>query len=434
MLKKLTILFSVLTLFVNASVALAVEFSDVPTNYWAYIPIQALTSDKVILGYPDNTFRPENLVTRAEFASMLVKALNQEKLKVSDSMPYSDLDKSLWAYTDINRINDLKLVVGYPDNTFKPNYDITKAELMVVLANTLSGSYLDSNEAQEVLSIFNDSSTVPVWANGSVSKSVKNDIYVKYPDPKIIAAVNKATRAEVAELLYKLRNNDALLAKYKKQNIIQASSINEIAAVEHLKYIYSDKGISEVNVRRLQASIVGGNVLKTVFVSDFNSDSVSVNDKVQLAVPEDLYTKEGTFLIPAGSIFEGVISEIQDAKLFNKNAKVGFNINKLLLPNGKTYDVSAVVATESGLIESGYNRNNFKRDLLTTLGTSAFGAGLGTLVSIDSNETGSGSIIGASTGAVVGALGAAVVPGYAIEFKKGDALYIKLVDDLTISR
>jgi hypothetical protein len=435
MFKKLTLALTAFLFLLNGSISMAMNFSDVTNNYWAYIPINTLTEDKVISGYPDNTFKPENLVTRAEFATMLVKALNQEKLTVVNDLPYTDMNSSMWSYTDINRINDLKLVVGYPDNTFKPASYITKAEAMVVLANTLSGEYLDNDQAQNVMVIFKDKDSVPAWSTGAVSKSVQNDIYVKYPDPAILAANNQATRAEVADLLYKLRNNSSLLAKYKKQGAATVAKLtSDVSGIEHLTYIYSDKGINEVKVRRLQASIVEGNVLQTVFASDFNSKKASLNDKVQLTITEDLYTKEGTFLIPAGSIFEGVVSELQDAKLFNRNAKVGLNINKLILPCGKTYDMSAVIATESGLIESGYNKNNFKRDLITTLGTTAFGAGFGTLVSIDSNETGSGSIIGASSGAAIGLLGAAVVPGFSIDCKKGDKIYIKLVKDLTVNR
>jgi hypothetical protein len=435
MFKKLTLALTAFLFILNANSLMAMDFSDVPEGYWAYTPITSLASESIISGYSDNTFKPENHVKRAEFATMLVKTLSQEKLETSGDLPYTDVNISVCSFTDICRINDLKLVVGYPDKTFKPDAFITKAEVMTVLANTLSESYLGSDEAKTILSAFQDNKSIPNWATDPVSKSIKNDYFVKYPDPSIIAVNNQATRAEVAELLYKLRQNLLLKTKQETPEIVIREAImeNEIPAVEHLSYMYSDKGINEVKVKRLEASISEGNVLKTVFVSDFNTKKAAENGKIQLTITEDLYTKEGTFLIPAGSIFEGSISTLQGAKLYNRNAKVGFNIYQLILPSGKTYDISAKIASPSGLLEQDYNRRNFKRDAIVTLGTAGFGAAVGALAGLD-NHSGMGSIIGVSSGFGIGALGAAIVPGYPLEFKKGDKVFIKLVKDITIDR
>jgi hypothetical protein len=428
MIKKLTAVGLTSLLLLNSSLAMAAGFKDVPSNYWAYTPIKTLTAEKVITGYPDSLFKPENKVTRAEFASMVVKALNQQTLKVSDDLAFSDMQKNMWAYGDVNKINSLNLVVGYPDKTFKPELFITKTEAMIVLANALSGMNLSKEEAEVVLSKFVDEATVKNWALPAVSKSVKNDIYVKYPNPKVLAANNQATRAEIAELLYKVRKSPVLLAQYLKTNTVA----QETAVVQHLN-IAANGTSNEVLVKKHSAKITAGNVIETAFVSDFTTKDLALNSNIKLVLKKDLYTHEGTFLIPAGSIVEGKVSATEKAKLFNKNAKAGFDLTKLILPSGKKYELSAKIATDSGMLESGYNMKNFKRDAIVTVATTAIGTGIGALAGLKDNS-GKGAGIGAYSAAGAGVIAAAIVPGYDISFKSGDRVYIKLSKDLEIAR
>lgn len=435
MFKKLTAMGFTSLLLLSGSLVTAAEFSDVPSTYWAYTPIRTLTNEKVLSGYPDKTFKPEDKITREEFAAALVKALNQKSLKVPTDLPYVDMTKDMWSYNDINKINSLGLVVGYPDKTFKPASNITKTEAMIVLANTLSGCNLSANEAEKTLSIFKDNNVIRSWSKGTVSKAVKNDIYVKYPDPAILSPNNQATRAEVADLLYKLRKNSLLFVQYKpNNNVVKVSSASlEVVAVQHLNAIPSGTS-NEVQVKRLTATITAGNAIETAFTSDFNSKGISINDPIKLVLKNDLYTQEGTFLIPVGSVFEGVVSEYVKAKLFNRNAKVGLDLVKLTLPSGKTYNVSASVASKSGLLESGYNLRNLKRDAIVSTLISGVGTGIGALFGLIDDNAGDGAIIGSYSSAGAGALAAAIVPGYDIKFKSGDKVYIKLLKDLELAR
>jgi len=428
MFKKLSTLVLSSVLVLSAGVAMAANFKDVPSNYWAFTQIKTLTDQKVITGYADSTFKPENKVTRQEFSTMLVKALNQQSLQVAGSLPYTDMTTDMWSYDDINKINSLELVVGYPDKTFKPCGNITKTEAMVVLANTLSGSNLSVQQAEKVLAKFIDAKTVRDWAIGTVSKSVKNDIYVEYPNPKILNANNQATRAEVADLLYKVRKSPALLAKYRAVSLAAA----EVASVQHLN-IANEGASNEVLVKKLNAVIKAGNVIETAFAEDFNTQNAADGAVVKLVLEKDLYTQEGTFLLPAGSVFEANVSEYVKAKLFNRNAKIAFDITKVVLPSGKSYDMSAEISSKSGFIGSGYNMQNFKRDTIVAVATTAVGTGIGALAGIP-HHSGKGAGIGAYSAAGAGVIAATIVPGFDVNFKKGDVVYIQLTKDLEIKR
>ena len=72
-----------LSLFLSASYAFAEPtFSDLSEEHWAYPQIQQLAKDGIVVGYPDGTYKPDEKITRAEFASMAVKALKQQEANI----------------------------------------------------------------------------------------------------------------------------------------------------------------------------------------------------------------------------------------------------------------------------------------------------------------------------------------------------------------
>ena len=73
-------------------------FPDVNGDYWAAPEIEILSEKGVIVGYPDGTFKPDANVTRAEFAAMAIRALGQEHTKVAQPVHYTDIDENHWAY------------------------------------------------------------------------------------------------------------------------------------------------------------------------------------------------------------------------------------------------------------------------------------------------------------------------------------------------
>src|SRR5690606_36265372 len=76
------------------------NFEDVSTEHWAYRTIQLLTAKHMISGFSDHEFRPNGIVTRAEFSAMLVRALGlSTSAEDLSDMPFSDIAKGTW-YAD----------------------------------------------------------------------------------------------------------------------------------------------------------------------------------------------------------------------------------------------------------------------------------------------------------------------------------------------
>ncbi|HPT36376.1 MAG TPA: S-layer homology domain-containing protein, partial [Bacillota bacterium] len=119
------------------SVGFAASFEDTE-GFEFEASVLRLADLGIISGYPDGTFKPDNLVTRAEFAKMIVCMLGLESAAKSlegEAVPFADVDADHWAAGYINVAQMMGIVNGYEDGTFRPEGNITYAEaLKMVLA------------------------------------------------------------------------------------------------------------------------------------------------------------------------------------------------------------------------------------------------------------------------------------------------------------
>ena len=170
----------------------SIEFTDLSESYWAYDGIVRLTKAGIIDGYPDDTFKPDGNITRAE----LVKILNQVFLfnEKQETSMFSDVTENDWFYEYIVAAQEAGYVDGYPDGTFKPNGLITRQEFCKMLAeiNNLTELAYDSYSVDEISQ----------WAVEYVKKVVSNRIMLPDSEDRF-RALDNATRAEVCDALAK---------------------------------------------------------------------------------------------------------------------------------------------------------------------------------------------------------------------------------------
>lgn len=211
--KKSTVLATALTvLLISAGTSFAVEFSDVSKDHWAYKSIEKLAKQEVISGYKDSSFKPDNKVTRAEFAVMLSKALKQDGIEVENATHYSDVYNGYWAAKNIDIVSSLGLVSVLGDRTFKPSAKITKAEALAVVSKALKTKKLSDKKIDKILAKFEDKDALADWAIEPVAQAIKNKVYVG--SKSAIEPNSYATRAEIAVLLSKLQKAGKLMAQY----------------------------------------------------------------------------------------------------------------------------------------------------------------------------------------------------------------------------
>lgn len=109
-------------------------FPDVPKNAFFHDAVVDLTNKGTVSGYPDGTFKPAKQVTRAEAAAMLVKDLSLDTGQ-SENNPthFKDISQSDWFYDAVTALSQKGIIGGYEDGSFKPNQTVTRAELTKLL-------------------------------------------------------------------------------------------------------------------------------------------------------------------------------------------------------------------------------------------------------------------------------------------------------------
>lgn len=109
-------------------------FKDVPKSLWAANQIGAVAEANVMNGFVDNTFKPTKIITRAEIASLLVRAYELEGTATEN---FKDVPKKHWAYEPISTLVEYGLVSGFSDHTFRPENQLTRAEFAAFLARVI---------------------------------------------------------------------------------------------------------------------------------------------------------------------------------------------------------------------------------------------------------------------------------------------------------
>ncbi|KRF10089.1 hypothetical protein ASG89_00675 [Paenibacillus sp. Soil766] len=162
-------------------------------GHWAEAGIQELVKAGVIDGYQDGTFQPDSTITRAEFVSMIVRAL---QLNAAGGTDFADTG-SHWAKDAIATTSALGIVDGYEDGTFGPDNNITREQMAVILVRA---SHLAS--ANGVLE-YKDSGDVSAWALGPLAALTTKGVLNGYQDgmlkPKAFS-----TRGEAAVIIIRI--------------------------------------------------------------------------------------------------------------------------------------------------------------------------------------------------------------------------------------
>ena len=403
----------------NAIPALAASIADVSQNYWASKEINIVV-DNNIMTLSGNRFNPEGNMTRVEFVNALLKVLSDENLNVTISNKFKDVQSSNPNYDNILRSQQLGLVYGYPDGTFKPNNTVLRSEAQSVISHITKDMDADTS----VLNQFKDAAAIPAWAKRVYAKTINYGIYVNYPDSRELRPNDNLSRAEAAVLLARLKEKLDLV----KQEYIGTTRI------EHLDVTRKAPN-NEVAINNIQSTINQGNVLVVAFEDKFKSEEHKAADIVTFVADKDICTEEGTLIIPAGTKFVAQINEIQPPKKFNKNARVYPQLTKIILPSGKELAFNAKPFSKDYSLKEGPWMTTGKLLLCTAAGAAVgTGAGVGFAFIPSPANIGTGVAIGTPVGAAVGLVTGLVTPGLQYHAKAGENIYVILLDDAVISK
>jgi hypothetical protein len=178
-----------------------VSLSDV-SGSWAEPFIQVLAQKGIIYGYPDGTYQPDRLVTRAEFAALLNRAFDLPPIRNGKS--FSDVPTNYWGAQAIDKAYRAGFLAGFPGNTFGPNQNILRIDSLVSLVN---GSKLQpEGTALNIDELFSDAGQVPAYGRNALIAGTQKCVAVSlsYPTGKTFNPSGTATRADVAAFLHQI--------------------------------------------------------------------------------------------------------------------------------------------------------------------------------------------------------------------------------------
>ncbi|QNK59170.1 X2-like carbohydrate binding domain-containing protein [Paenibacillus sp. PAMC21692] len=166
-------------------------------SHWAESVISQAIAAGIVKGYPDGSFKPDRVISRAEFAVMLAPAL---KLHAASSMPdFTDkAEIGLWARDAISQLFAENLLSGYPDGSFRPGKGLTRAELAVIVARVLK-----ADDNSKAASKFTDAGSLPSWAIGAIGALSEKGILLGRSDGRFDPN-GVATRAETVTILLRM--------------------------------------------------------------------------------------------------------------------------------------------------------------------------------------------------------------------------------------
>jgi len=189
--KKFLIIFILISILI---LPICYAFSDTE-NHWAKSDIDSLYLNKIVSGYQDDTFKPNNKMTRAEFVTIINRMLGNT---LQNNRYIPDINVKNWYFVEIRKAIESGLIKGDSNGYVKPNDYITRQEAMVILYR----AFLSPNTAISTKEI-KDIDKVSSWAREAVNSFLVYGYLNGYKDGTIRPRDN-ITRAEVVTLIKKI--------------------------------------------------------------------------------------------------------------------------------------------------------------------------------------------------------------------------------------
>ncbi|WP_102344818.1 S-layer homology domain-containing protein [Bacillus sp. Marseille-P3661] len=323
------------------------KFNDVKSGDWFFQPVTALSQTGGISGYEDGSFKPGKTITRAELASMLVKAYSLTNNGDSASSPFTDVTPTSWYASAIQTLYTNKITSGKTATQFAPNAVVTRGEIAAFINNVNNNSNNHNNETIESITAEN---TVTI---SGLTYNVSGEL-------KGIFSSSNSEILKDATITFEDKNNTITKITY-----LQLNTSGNSAAVEFSGNLVLDgqgatiNGKLQVNANyiTLKNLTVNGDLeITSKLANDFYSENLKVKGATYVKGGDTntvvfnnanlgnvQIQKEGVRVVAKGSTSVQEISVISNATI---NADATVTIPKITLGNGaKTVSLDAKVKT-----------------------------------------------------------------------------------------
>ena len=262
-------------------------YTDMNESHWAYQSIKFLTEIGVVVGYPDGTYKPDIPVTRAEFASMAIKALGQEDATVTQDIHFSDIEPSFWAYNIIKKAVYFDLIPDADGQRFRPYESVTRAEAISIAVNALTTSQISEQRAKDIISKSHEK------IDFKKNKNKKLFVFVGRLDDsskKLKRAINLVKEISSIELLIvgdgpdrKMYEEFTKKCKVENRVTFVGSKENPYPYMNEADYVILTSDYEGFPVTYLEAITLNKNIITTIETSD---ESIDMKD-IAYIIPKE---------------------------------------------------------------------------------------------------------------------------------------------------
>lgn len=179
------------------------RFTDVPSNFWAYESITKMTKEGIMSGYRNGTFKPNDPLSREEAASLFSNMIG-ETPSIMLASSFSDITSDRWSSLAIESVARANIISGYGDNTYRPEQYMSRQEFAVVADKFLhyQGYRTEDPTALDTIH-FSDQKFIAPWAQSSVRELALWG-FINYSTKGLFNPEKYITRGEAAEITYRL--------------------------------------------------------------------------------------------------------------------------------------------------------------------------------------------------------------------------------------
>ncbi len=351
-----TFFISLIIILGIANWASAMEYKDVPLGYWAYNEINRLDQENIIKGYTKYNYYPDKNITRAEFCSMVIKALGMEERKPEKFYSFYDVDRNYWAWNYIQNAVNLGIFNPSDEGYFYPDANITRSDVIVFLANLLRTENITRDEALYALnSNYNDYEDIPDWLKVSAGKAEKIDVIAKEPPRENYLDYDKyVSRAQAAVFLSKMRRE---IDSYKALKLKEETTPKTAEGIK----------IENVLIDGDVATIPAKTVLPITITGQIGSKISMPGEMFKARFSDNIVDDENHLLFSKDIILIGKILDTTKAFTFFKNGEIIFELSAANKNNLYTR-IMAIAEYETPIAEA----NKVKKAVKTVIKGSNF--------------------------------------------------------------
>ena len=241
------------------------RFTDVPPQFWAYNSITKMTKEGYMSGYKNGTFKPNDPLSREEAASLFSKMIGDPP-SIMLASSFTDITSDRWSSLAIESVARANIISGYGDKTYRPEQYMSRQEFAVVADKYLRYQGYRTEDPTALDNIhFSDQKFIAPWAQSSVRELALFG-FINYSTTGLFNPEKYVTRSEAAEITYRMLYSKAAetLQATISQQQMEETARNLIKKTFGESYDFHNRGAMFWRDGKLVISFTSPNDVKAI--------------------------------------------------------------------------------------------------------------------------------------------------------------------------